>query len=200
MYLEISGRQTGKTSRLIDHASDELLNNIDDHGHSICIVSPTNHGTVRISKMVKSVFIQKLGPVGEELRTIYVNRLHNKIKMSTTMTPVRGSSLVGNVTKYYIDEFAFIPNQDLIIGDNYYCTTPNGRYTFTTDLLNHCRRNGVEIKSYDISRGLRNSPYFDTEVNEFDNWCVRHGLIGIMTRHPFDEDFFIRKYIKKHKF
>jgi hypothetical protein len=200
MELEISGRQTGKTTRLADHASDELIQNINDPSYKICVVSPSNHDTVRISEMIKRMFIEKMGHIAPELELTegQLRTLNSKIKMSTTMVPARGAS---HISKYYVDEFAFIPETDLRRGDNYYCTTPNSVHhnnRFTVDLLNYCRRQGIEVESYDVSRRFRNDFNFSSYVNEFDDWCIEHELE--MYPHPFEGKEFVLKYIKRHRF
>ncbi len=195
MELEISGRQTGKTTRLADDASDELIQNINDPTYKICVVSPSNYDTVRISEMIKSMFIEKVSNMGYDLSDFQQSDLNSKIKISTSMVPVRGASII---SKYYVDEFAFIPETNLRRGDNYYCTTPNGDHSFTRFLLSYCRQQGIEVESYDVSRRFRNDFNFSSYVDEFDDWCIDHELE--MYPHPFEGKEFVLKYIKRHRF
>ena len=194
MYLEISGRQTGKTTRLVDHASGELIRNIYDPNYTMCIVSPTNFRARHIRDMVKSQFNTKINNMSLNV----IPELHYpKIKTSVTMIQDRG---LGPINMYYVDEFAFIPSDNLVIyGRAYYCTTPNGDHEFTLNMLEHCRWTGEYIVSYDISRGFRQNPLLQSDIEEFDDFCIEHELE--MYPHPFEviEKKFGVRHIKRHR-
>lgn len=196
MYLEISGRQTGKTTRLADHASDELIQHINDPTYKIGIVAPSLASTQRIHKMVGDMFVNKL--INNNWGDRPLPNIDRKIKKFYDMVPIRED--VSNINQWYVDEFAFIHSDQLLRKENaYYCTTPNGNHPFTISLLNYCRHRQIEVESYDISRRFRNDFNFSPYVDEFDNWCIAYELE--MYPHPF-EDYgdLIKKYIRRHKF
>ena len=195
MYLEISGRQTGKTTRLTDHASDELIQHINDPVFTIGIVSNNLHSAKRLHDMIKEMFIEKLGHIGWGDRPI--PNIDRKIKKFHTMVPRNGR--IDHISQWYVDEFAFMNSRELILVDNaYYCTTPNGDQEFTLRLLNHCRRHGIEVESYDVSRSFRNDFSFSSYVDAFDDWCIEHELE--MYPHPFESKEFVQRYIRRHRF
>lgn len=190
MYLEISGRQTGKTSRLIEHASDYLQNNPT---HRIGIVSPNFDSCKRIENQI-------LENCGGDYR--------NNIKKVTSVMDLRG--YIFNYV--YFDEFSYIHTRNThlieetisnLMPENhqnqYYCTTPNGFEIGATTLLDYFRQRGFQIQSYDVSNEFRNDPMYQFEVNLFDDWCIHHELE--MYPHPFNRGVtFGVKFIKKHRF
>ena len=219
MYVEISGRQTGKTTRLVDHASDELINNINDRNFKIAIVSHSEQSGERIRTMIVERFLDKVNNmVHEDYRNIHdiletnsrgnITRLMDKIVTQQMMEHPMG----GYINKFYVDEFSFIDNQNtqtwslLRLDDNaYYCTTPRPGDEFTLLLKSHCDYNDIEIISYDISQRLRDEFQMTEYVEEFDDWCVDNQIW--MMNHPFEESRrlnekrFIRiNKIKRHRF
>jgi hypothetical protein len=196
MYLEISGRGTGKTTRLVDHASDELIQHINDPNYKMGIVSPSIANTRRINKLIEDEFELKLMSMGWDRR---IPPLTNKIKMFHTMSQQRGVDS-GYINQWYVDEFSFMRETELRRNVNaYYCTSPSGMNRFTVDLLNYCRSNHIDVVSYDISLAMRETPLFQDEVRNFDNWCIDNELW--MERHPFEPVEFVKKTgIKRHRF
>jgi hypothetical protein len=195
MYVEISGRQTGKSTRLADHASDELIQHINDPVFTIGLVSTNLHRNKRLHELIKDMFIEKLGYLGWGDKPI--PNIDRKIKKFYDMVPIRENT--SNVSQWYVDEFAFIHSDQLLRKDNaYYCTTPNGDHPFTISLLNHCRSRGIEVESYDISRELRNTFDYTPYINEFDDWCIEHQLE--MYPHPFENVEFVQRFVKRHRF
>ena len=223
MYVEISGRQTGKTTRLVDHASDELINNINDRDYRIGVVSHSSQSGERISQLIVEKFFDKVrymgyanwvgvGIAGMEHDanmngSDVTTRLKKKIIVQRDMDQPTGC----HINMFYIDEFAFIPrllgrgSQLRISEDTYYCTTPSPGDAFTLQLKSHCENNGIEIIAYDISQELRNEFQMTGFVEEFDDWCIDNQLW--MMNHPFEESRrlnergFIRfNKIKRHRF
>jgi hypothetical protein len=212
MYVEISGRQTGKTTRLVDHASDELINNINDRNYLIGLVVFNRANGLRIQELIINKFIDKIRYMGyanlvglthdaRSNNSDVISRLKKKINIQFNMEQPRG----GHINKFYVDEFSFIGNDLVINSDAYYCTTPNGNHSFTLHLKNYCENNGVEIIAYDISQELRNEFQMTGYVEEFDNWCIDNQLW--MMNHPFEESkrlnergFIKFNKIKRHKF
>lgn len=149
MYVEISDRQTGKTTRLVDHASNELINNINDRNFKIAIVSPTHKSGERIRRMIVKKFLYIFESNGNVLTTI-----RDKIIVQRNMEQPRGYD---DINKFYVDEFSFINDQNqrgslLRIDNNaYYCSSPKPGDKFILHLKDYCEHNDIEIVTYDIS-------------------------------------------------
>ncbi len=106
MYVEISGRMTGKSTRLVD----DLVKFLDENGDKTALVVSPNSGS---RKLLKQKVMEKCG-------LPCVNRTitsHKMLPPSTTM-------------KQYVDEFFDIePNRLVIDKEAYYTGTPkNGLY------------------------------------------------------------------------
>lgn len=211
MYVEISGRQTGKTTRLVDHASDELLHNINDRNYVMAVVSHSHQSGKRINRLIVQKTLDKISDMGYDVYGDLddaTERLNRKIIVQRDMEQPLGR----HINKFYVDEFSFINDQNQRRGsplrldnDAYYCTTPKPGDEFTLYLKNYCEHNNIEIVAYDISQGLRNEFQMTAYVEEFDNWCVENQLW--MMNHPFEESRrlnergFIRfNKIKRHRF
>jgi len=221
MYVEISGRQSGKTTRLVDHASDELINNIGNRRHRIAVVSHSRQSGERIRHMIVERFLDKVNNmVHGDYRIIHgilvgddgniLISLMDKIVVQRDMEQPRWGI---RINKFYVDEFAFINNQNVHMNpplqlneDAYYCTSPNGYDEFTLRLLRHCLEVNVDVICYDMSEGLRYGLMNIEMVSEFDSWCE---TLGIYPReHPFAPTIegerlnneLIPKGLKRHKF
>lgn len=208
MYVEISGRQTGKTTRLVDHASDELLHNINDGNYVIAVVSHSHQLGERVNQLIVQKTINKINDMGYGDSLILRENLNKKIIIQRDMEQPLGR----HINKFYVDEFSFINDQNqrrgspLRIDNNaYYCTTPKPGDEFILYLKDYCEYNDIEVVAYDISQGLRNELQMTEYVEEFDNWCIDNQLW--MMNHPFEvskmlnEKGFVRiSKIKKHKF
>lgn len=213
MFVEISGRQSGKTTRLVDHASDELIDNINDRNYLIGLVVVNRANGKRIQKMIIDKFIDKIRYMGyanivgltHDARTNNSDvrsRLMKKINIQYDMEHPRN----GHVNKFYVDEFAFIGGELKINVDAYYCTTPNGNQYFTERLINFCFEKDIDILTYDMSEGLRRDMSVVRYTEEFDNWCFNHGIYPRI--HPFAPSIegerlnnnLIPKGLKRHRF
>jgi len=105
MYVEVSGRQTGKTTRLVDNVITFLIENPDK---SALIVSGHNSSRKRIQEMV----YEKCGRPCE-YRTI----------TSYKMLPPTPNSTI----KQFVDEFWFVKSENLFLDKKaYYTTTCSG--------------------------------------------------------------------------
>lgn len=103
-YVEITPRQSGKTTRLINKISDLMLN----------IQPPTFKpiAVITINKDLGKHIKDRLNHLGVET---------NDIIFSTTMYIPNKDSY-----QFFVDEFDFINRDKLFISDNgYYCTTLN---------------------------------------------------------------------------
>jgi hypothetical protein len=106
MYVEVSGRQTGKTTRLVEDVVSFLTQNTDK---SVLIVSFND----RNRQLIKRKITNKCG-----LPCL------NRTITSHKMLPPTSSM------KQYVDEFFYISENKLVVDENaYYCGTPeNGLY------------------------------------------------------------------------
>jgi len=212
MYVEISGRQSGKTTRLADHASDTLINNINDRDFKIAVVGHNDVSSKRIHGVIIEKFLHKIYNMGfEGYRNIcdtleiqfpmcynIIDRIGKKIIVKTDMSRQRGGGLY--INKFYVDEFAFNMGELTINTDTYYCTTPtpNGNQEFTVRLLRFCLDRGVDIMSYDMSESLRHEFEYTTQyVRVFDNWCIEHHIHPRQQRLNND---LVSKDIMRHRF
>lgn len=196
MYLEISGRQTGKTSRLVEHAANNLVTNNHVPDYKICVVSRNMVNSLIITDSILTKVTHILLEHGLNVDQDVVDHYSSMIDKKTHM--IRDVFGI-EVDMWYVDEFDFIDSNRLLRLDNaYYCTTPKNE-SYSTYLLDYCRSRDIEVVSYDISDRVRQSPLLSDEVNYFDDWCIEHELE--MYPHPFevrDKKFFI-KHIKKHR-
>jgi hypothetical protein len=218
MYVEISGRQTGKTTRLVDHASDELINNIHDSHYRIGIVGHNTRSSEHIRDLIIERFLTKINEMNHDYYRGILHRLEHENPNGCAVSSLMRKIVIkrdmdqlvgyGSISKFYVDEFAFRDTMDSplrLLGNAYYCTTPNSNDDFTNGLINYCNEYWVEITSYDVSNELRNE-FFATEyIDEFDNYCTTRGIYPMP--HPFEESnllnvkgLFRFNTIKKHKF
>lgn len=202
MYVEISGRGSGKTTRLVDHASDELIDHINDRNYRIGIVVVNRHNGERIRRMIIDKYIDKIRYMGYTCDEDTPKQIRRKINIQYDMEHPRG----GHVNKFYVDEFAFIGNELRINIDAYYCTTPNGNQYFTERLINFCLEKEIDIMTYDMAEGLRADFQYTMYVEEFDDWCFNHGIYPRV--HPFAPSLegerlnnnLVPKGLKRHRF
>jgi len=110
MYVEITGRQTGKTTRMVD----DIARFLDENGNKTALVVSFN---VANRKILKEKIFNKCG------------YCVNRVVTSNKMLPP------SDTIKQYVDEFFHIKEKDLVLDKNaYYCGTPknlgelNGMY------------------------------------------------------------------------
>lgn len=121
MYVEVSGRQTGKTTRLVDNVITFLTENPDK---SALIVAWNNDMRKRIQKRVRD----KCGRRCE----------HRTITSYKMLEPVPNGSI-----KQFVDEFWFINHENLVIDPNAYYTS-----TIIGDTLNPKASQIIEYYKY----------------------------------------------------
>ena len=189
MYVEISPRQSGKTARLIQAASDYLRHNPT---HNIAVVG-MNSGHVGDLK-------DKLVRTGQNI---------NRIKFLSSISP----NLLGQFIEpdyWFFDEFGYInieyllnPRARTIFRNGYYCTTPTLRPNTTSYIVDYCRENNIEIHW--------NNPWTESHIMEqntigWDDY-TREAVLGDWVRFMESKGLFngikinlIRKEIKKHRF
>lgn len=195
MYLEVSGRQTGKTTRLIEHAVHQLLLNYNDDTYIIAVLANTRYNT----ELLKEKICQKL------IET--VRREHPQMEwcidaLCDGILPITDMNQPGlRPNMWYVDEFAFIPSNRLRHLDNtYFTTSPTNDNNFLGELVDFYQAWDMTIVSYDISLSMRSNPLYSDEVNEFDDYCIDKQLD--MFPHPFEvieKGMKIKQWLKKHK-
>ena len=190
MYVEISPRQSGKTTRLIQAASDYLRHNPT---HNITIVGfHQNNLTDLKNKLVRT---------GQNI---------DRIKfMSYSLFGRYSNCFFREITEpdyWFFDEFGCIKEEHVrhpissnVIENAYYCTTP-GHSLSTNTVVEHCIDRGIQIHF--------NNPWTEQVIQE-NLWSdyVRDSVLGDWVRFMESKGLFngikinlIRKEIRKHRF
>jgi hypothetical protein len=152
MYLEISARQTGKTSRLVEAAAqcfmEELNNNTQKH---IVLVGHNHQNAREIDFRVRALIQESVNIRNKELinvalkeRLHYTTDLRKYVENSSRFRGTTHGDLYSkdwlNNWKVFYDEFDFIevkPGHPIYIAnDGYYCTTAKKTRTLD-DLVQH---------------------------------------------------------------
>jgi hypothetical protein len=158
MYVELSARQTGKTTRMVDHMCETIMMN---HINFVYLVVMNVEIGAHIKRMVKTRLIDINGHDR-------VNQYLRKIMVTYEMTRQHGFS---DPDFYYVDEFCYLRSQDLLIRENtYYCSTPNGNQDFSLDLVNYCNYNDIQIHVHDYECGTRPSVYNYDDYRVFNEF------------------------------
>jgi hypothetical protein len=211
MYVEISGRGSGKTTRLVDHASDELIHNINDRNYLIGLVVFNRSSGERIRRLIIEKFVDKIRYMGYHTivglshdarvnNSDVITRLRRKINIQFDMEHPKGK----HINKFYVDEFAYIGNELQINLDGYYCTTPNGDQRFSESMVNFCVDNDIDIMSYDMCELMR--VHNHDEGERFDEWCTIHRIyprqhpLGLTVEGERLNNNLIPKGLQRHRF
>jgi len=107
MYLEISGRQTGKTARLVDAVEHHLTN-----PENVACVTTVNHPNGRdITRRINARYHNQLMTAVDYAN--HVERLHGRFDINDSRV------------RFFWDEFDFARYEDNVIPmkTGYYCTT-----------------------------------------------------------------------------
>lgn len=185
MYVEISPRQSGKTTRLIEAVITYLNRNPQ---HNVAILCPR----IALTKHIRNKILNTIG-----------NSEFFRIHISTSIEQLRGLT----VHHYFFDEFSQMEPRHItfnreIIGNAYYCTTPTDKQSTINMITNYCLRNNININYF--------NPWTETRIREqegFDGYVREHVLeywrnymlsIGLDIK-PSKENW-IFKNIKKHFF
>ena len=186
MYVEISPRQSGKTTRLIEAATNYLRSNSDN---TIAIITPT---IVRAQEIKNKI----VGIIG--------NKFESKIRIGSS---VRYLEELTSINYYFFDDFSSIePNKILVFGTNlingYYCTTPCGKRSTINMVVNNCHNNNIDIKFFNpwTELRIREQLGFDDYTREYvlNDWVRYMTSIGVDVT-KLKENWF-QKRLKKHKF
>ena len=189
MYVEISPRQSGKTTRLIQAASDYLRHNPT---HNIAVVGMNSKNVVGLKdKFTRLLTNQNISRV-----RFMSGNLFGKFLLSNTEPDY-----------WFFDEFGYMREENIkhpiyqnIIENAYYTTTP-GHNTSTNLIVNHCRQNNIQIHF--------NNPWTEERIQEQGNWTdyIRECVLGDWVRYMETtglingiKENLIRKFIKKHRF
>jgi hypothetical protein len=185
MYVEISPRQSGKTTRLIQAASDYLRHNPT---HNIAVVGINS---------------KNVGDLKDKFTRLLTNQNISRVRFMS-------GNLFGKFNTepdyWFFDEFGYMredyvrhPIHRNIIENGYYCTTP-GHSLSTNTVVEHCIDRGIQIHF--------NNPWTEQVIQE-NLWCdyVRESVLGDWVRFMESKGLIngikinlIRKEIKKHRF
>lgn len=129
MYVEVSGRGTGKSTRMVE----DIATFLEQNGNkTVLVVSPT----LNSRRLIKEKIFQKCG-----LSCL------NRTITSHKMLPPNMESM-----KQYVDEFFYVPEKNLVIDENaYYVGTPKeegigGKYQSIIDAFNTKIGKMVQLK------------------------------------------------------
>lgn len=172
MIVEISGRQTGKTFRMLRH----LVNHIVMGGHAVLVsrnLQNRRHHEKIIEQFLKERYCEDNRLEYEVLDLPYRVNLVNNLSglewddldgwVDNRMRQVFFKKTMTQLIRYldnpfyYVDEFCFINREHLAIIDNaYYCTTPHNynpdANNFLYNLIDYCQQNNVKINHLDPIR------------------------------------------------
>jgi hypothetical protein len=196
MYVEISPRQSGKTTRLIQAASDYLRHNPT---HNIAVVGIN----LNVANDLKNKFIER-GIDSNHIKFLSVRGM--SLTYSSNWGDIFG--MYNQEPDYwFFDEFGYMREENIkhpiyqnIIENAYYTTTP-GHNTSTNLIVNHCIQNNIQIHF--------NNPWTEERIQEQGNWndYVRESVLGDWVRYMEInglingiKENLIRKFIKKHRF
>jgi len=191
LYCEISPRQSGKTTRLIQAASDYLRHNPN---HNIAVVGINSMNTNEL----KSKFLRE----GIDISRINFMSGYSFRRFDPPWTTDQEPNY------WFFDEFGFMENIlhpifRTIIENGYYCTTPahTSTYESTNCIVEYCRQNNIQIHF--------NNPWTEERIQEQGGWndYTRECILGDWVRYMETtglingiKENLIRKFIKKHRF
>lgn len=197
MYCEISPRQSGKTTRLIQAALDYLIHNPT---HIIAVVGISGK-TIKHLKH-KLVSLVNLLDITTPSMLVMVNRVRFKIPWAWS-----GVGYDREPDYWFFDEFGYMEERGIrhpitrdIIDNAYYSTTP-GFTNSTNIIVEYCNRHNTQIHF--------NNPWAEERIQEQNNWSnyTREAVLGDWTRYMEERGLIkgikinlIRKEIKKHRF
>ena len=194
MYVEISGRQTGKTTRLITR----MYNFISDNHNNVIVglVSPNMGNTLQIRNRLIS-FAFEMAKENEFLNHLSDDYLLEQARILINTHVAVYTQMDNPVIDYwFVDEFCFINSDKLLIVNNgYYCSSPK-ETEFTYRLINHCGMRNTPIRHVPMRDNYRATliewgSY--AEVEYYDQ-IMRHigSIINLNSLSP-------NMTIKKHK-
>jgi hypothetical protein len=204
MYVEISPRQSGKTTRLIEAAISYLRQ--DDYAR-IAIVTSTFQESLLIKKKLKikihEITTPNWGGRNENLELLIHEFYLTRVDTVRDVNSLRGL----RVDYYFFDDFSYLEPRKImlnnsIIENGYYCTTPTDKRSTINMITNYCLINDININYFNTwtESRLREqealSPYVREHVLEY--WSNYMESIGITTNEL--KENWLTKIIKKHNF
>lgn len=211
MYVEISPRQSGKTTRLVDAVVSFLQNNFsDDLRIVICAINL--YSIKHIKRLVRNKIANDLGSVlpmdysKESILRTVDNLYMNKIISMTSRTNLRDHD---EPSYWFFDEFAYLPPNKIlhpihgnILENAYYSTTPpTGDERTINMLVNHCQNNNFDI--HHINPWAEHNILEQGGLDEY----TREVVLGDWVRYMESKNLIkglkenlIRKEIRKHRF
>lgn len=204
MYVEISPRQSGKTTRLIEAAINHLRQ--DDYAR-IAIVAPSI-GQLRLIKEKLKIKIREIttpnwGGSVDNLELLIDEFYLRRVEIVFDVNLLRSL----RVDYYFFDDFSFLEPRRImlnnsIIENGYYYTTPTDRRSTIDMITNYCLINDININYFNTwtESRLREqealSPYLREHVLEY--WSNYMESVGIATNNL--KENWLTKIIKKHRF
>ena len=199
MYVEISPRQSGKTTRLVQAVINYLQQNTE---HTVAVVG--------FNSRAKNELKEKISRQINDSNIVIDDNWAHRVNFLS-------GNLFGKYNRepnyWFFDEFSFLPPSNLlhpiysnVIENAYYCTTPAsdgfGLQRRSIDIIvNHCRQNNIEINFVNpwTERRLTEqggfADYIRGEVlNQWREYMTNNGFKIGLTEN------WIPKFIKKHKF
>lgn len=194
MYVEISPRQSGKTTRLVQAVINYLQQNTE---HTVAVVGFNSRAKNELKEKI-SRQINDSNIVIDDNWAHRVNFLSGNLFGKYNSEP----------NYWFFDEFSFLPPSNLlhpiysnVIENAYYCTTPASERRSIDIIANHCRQNNIEVNFINpwTERRLTEqggfADYIRGEVlNQWSEYMVNNGFKIGLTEN------WIPKFIKKHKF
>jgi len=194
MYVEISPRQSGKTTRLVQAVINYLQQNTE---HTVAVVGFNN----RAKNELKEKISRQINSSNIVIDDDWVHRVN-----------FLSGNLFGKYNRepnyWFFDEFSFLPPSNLlhpihsnVIQNAYYCTTPASERRSIDIIVNHCRQNNIEINFVNpwterrlIEQGGFTNYIRESVLNYWSEYMTNNGFKIGLTEN------WIPKFIKKHKF
>jgi hypothetical protein len=204
MYVEISPRQSGKTTRLIEAAISYLRS--DDYAR-IGIVSNTQTKGKYIKDKLKEAIYNMVRPtwIGnyQNLELLTHEFYLRRVEVISDVNSVRGLT----VNYYFFDDFSVMEPRKMlfnntIVENGYYCTTPSEKRSTINMITNHCFNNNIEIKFF--------NPWTEARISEQEGFAdyIRENVLNSWSNYmesigmnvaELKENWFTTR-IKRHKF
>lgn len=213
MYVEISPRQSGKTTRLVNEVVRYLLNGGSNVNH-IALTSHNSNSTIDLKNKIRDVLsLDCSRQIGLEWPDELTYKMVDSLYMSKIITPNTNMGFFGGYNRepdfWFFDEFAWLPPNKLlhpitggVIENGYYCTTPTDRTNVIDIVVNHCRDNNVTINF--------NNPWTEARLqeqsgfSEYTRQTVLTPWVEYMTEKGFPinglKENWLPKYVKRHRF
>jgi len=209
MYVEISPRQSGKTTRMVNALVSYLRTNIRNN-HYVALVTPNTASRIDTLRLIRDrLAIECSHDVGMEWPSDGIYNLVDDCYMKNIITKTRFGEYNHEPNMWFFDEFSFIPLHRVlhpihhsVITNGYYCTSPSSFEQSLEAIVGYCRDSDTPINFH--------NPWTDRRFMEqygFEDY-MRQAVVGewmeYMTANGFNvrelKGEIILKYIRKHTF